>query len=201
LSVRTHWNDVTFPVDDPLGSSVGDILVWDGEKWVAQADLDVWDHVMTLVDENTGTVLSLDTGVMSPIYDIWKIIGEVGNHTGSANAFLCRLNGIVGSVYNRINLATSVSSTIGTTSWQLCSMPANRRGLSFEYTLRGATFDSGGLTEPTIHGGMDAGANGSASLIRGNIDATDGVNMSRIQLFSGGNAVGRVSVFGMNISP
>jgi hypothetical protein len=198
--MRTHWNDVNLPIDTPLGANVGDVLAWDGEKWVRRR-LAMWQHIMSIVDDNAGTLLDIDTGTMSPAFDIYKIIGELGNHSGSANDVFARVNGVSSSNYNRLDVnASGISSVTGSTVWRLCRPTGTRRGLSFEYTIRGVSFDTGTGVQPVIHGSMSAGSTAQSSMLRGNLDVQV-LTVNRIQIFTSANFKGRVRVLGMNINP
>ena len=163
----------------------------------------VWETITTLADNDVGTLLDLDTGVLSTTYDLYKIIYRVNNQTASNNTVRVRVNADNSSNYNSTEEGGGTDDILdvsGEFSWALTQMEPDLMSIG-EYIIRGYAGDNP-PTNPYPQA-IGYGYGKHSTFTRNNIlGGSLGVNINQVEqirLFTAVNeATGIMRVLGMN---
>lgn len=154
-----------------------------------------WILIKTYLDTNTADIVNFDTGVMTTIYDIYKVIGWFKNESANAMTGCMRINGISSNTYNKIYYTTVAIASDTQTSWKFVGHSAGASNQSiFQMFIKGSN-----ATYPLIFGNSSYSAyTQGGSLLRG--DCSDSaVAVNRIQIYTDFNTTGKIRIYGMNL--
>lgn len=149
-------------------------------------------------DADDSTVFDYDTGEMSEVYDIWKVIGVFAIEANVTTSVYAQVNGITAGnyCYNVIN-AGAVSQTTGDTRWVLTT--SEKGTLRINILLRGGSgLSPYGWNFPTI-GAVPMGESNRTQILNGYYDGNVG-DINQIRIFSTENMTGRIRILGADVN-
>jgi len=162
-----------------------------------------WTLIQNYSDSNAADIFDFDTGVMSHAYDFYKVFIAFCDTSGLANNMNCRINNISTNTYS--TLASSGAKYESTNRWTFFAISgatyANRdffaeaiiRGSSLAAT-KNPTF---GITGGSVH--FSGGVTWFLAM-DGGFQTGDIATINRIRVFSDQNAIGKIKLYGMNMS-
>ena len=190
----TKLSQITIDADLEMGAhniTLGALQTVDGRDVSLQVDWVLLDEV---VNTNNGNILSLDTGTITAM-DMYMIVFAIRS-VGDANELELQINGLVGDNYGFMRIIDSTMSSPTTQPWwTLVGTLNTNKSANGVYYVQGKKDADANLS--FFGNAQSSDLSVSPIAIRGYYSGVVG-DITRLNLFSGGNATGWIKIFGMN---
>jgi len=155
-----------------------------------------WYLIGSHEDEDDATILDFDTGVLDTIYQVYKVIVQLQDHSGAANELRAQFNNDSSANYDFLYISAAVGSSTGVSFGRFSTFPANTC-MTVIGLMRGGDMAKDPTSPyPTYSSSYAATDMDGVTDLRGNLNVSY-PDISRLRFFTKGNATGRLKLYGL----